>query len=168
MKKSIFILMAVLAVSVMANAQAKKEETKVKHLTYREFLTKVWNFESNPNVFKYKGKLPAVVDFYADWCGPCRRVAPILEKLAGEYDGRLLIYKVNVSEERDLAAAFQVTNIPTILFIPMEGQPTKLVGAMAEEAYRKNIEAILSKNESTYKEFKDTRASESKALEYKE
>ena len=145
MKKSILIAIAILAFGFMANAQEKKEESKVKHLTYSEFLRKVWDFEKDPTTFKYKGKLPAVVDFYADWCGPCRRVAPIMEKLAEEYDGQMLVYKVNVDQEKDLAAVFQVKSIPTVLFIPMEGQPMMQVGAMTEEGYRKVIVEQLLK-----------------------
>ena len=137
--------MAIIAFGLSANAQETKVESKVKHLTYKEFLSKVWNFESNPNTFVYKGKLPAIVDFYADWCGPCRRVAPIMEKLAEEYDGKLLIYKVNTQYETELAKAFQIRSIPTVLFIPMEGQPMMQVGALPEEGYRQVIEQHLVK-----------------------
>ena len=145
MKKTILIAIAILAFGFAANAQEKKEESKVKHLTYNEFLKKVWDFEKNPNTFIYKGELPAVVDFYADWCGPCRRVAPIMEKLAEEYDGKLLVYKVNTDQERGLSAAFQVKSIPRALFIPLEGQPMMQVGALPEEGYRKVIEEQLIK-----------------------
>ena len=145
MKKYILIALALIVGCITVNAQEKKEESKVKHLTYSEFLRKVWDFEKDPTTFKYKGKQPAVVDFYADWCGPCRRVAPIMEKLAEEYDGQLLVYKVNVDQEKDLAAVFQVKSIPTVLFIPMEGQPMMQVGAMTEEGYRKVIVEQLLK-----------------------
>ena len=145
MKKSILIAITILAFGFMANAQEEKKEPKVKHLTYNEFLRKVWDFEKDPNTFKYKGKLPAIVDFYADWCGPCRRVAPIMEKLAEEYEGKLLVYKVNTQYETDLADAFQIRSIPSVLFIPMEGQPMMQVGAMPEEGYRKVIEEKLLK-----------------------
>ena len=145
MKKTILIAIAILAFGFTANAQEKKEESKVKHLTYKEFLSKVWDFENDPTTFKYKGKLPAIVDFYADWCGPCRRVAPIMEKLAKEYDGKLLVYKVDTQQERELAAAFQVKSIPMVLFIPTEGQPMMQVGALPEEAYRKVVEEQLLK-----------------------
>ena len=137
--------MVILATTFTACAQDKKDESKVKHLTYKEFLKKVWNFENNPNTFVYKGKLPAVIDFYADWCGPCRRVAPIMEKLAEEYDGQLLVYKINVDQEKDLAAAFQVKSIPMVLFIPLEGQPMMQVGAMQETEYKKVFEEQLIK-----------------------
>ena len=145
MKKSILIAMAVMVFGLTVNAQEEKKETKVQHLTYKEFLKKVWDFEKSPNTFVYKGKLPAIVDFYADWCGPCRRVAPIMEKLAEEYDGKLLIYKVNTQNETGLANAFQIRSIPTVLFIPMEGQPMMQVGALPEEGYRQVIEQHLVK-----------------------
>ena len=145
MKKSILIAMAVIVFGLTVNAQEEKKESKVQHLTYKEFLKKVWDFEKSPNTFVYKGDLPAIVDFYADWCGPCRRVAPIMEKLAEEYDGKLLIYKVNTQNESGLASAFQIRSIPTVLFIPMEGQPMMQVGAMPEEGYRQVIKEHLIK-----------------------
>ena len=145
MKKSILIAMAVMVFGLTVNAQEEKKESKVQHLTYKEFLKKIWDFEKSPNTFVYKGKLPAIVDFYADWCGPCRRVAPIMEKLAEEYDGKLLIYKVNTQNESGLASAFQIRSIPTVLFIPMEGQPMMQVGALPEEGYRQVIEQHLVK-----------------------
>lgn len=145
MKKSILIAIAILAFGFTVNAQEKKEESKIKHLTYKEFLDKVWDFEKDPNTFIYKGELPAIVDFYADWCGPCRRVAPIMEKLAEEYDGKLLVYKVNTDQERGLASAFQVKSIPMVLFIPLEGQPMMQVGALPEEGYRRVVEEQLVK-----------------------
>ena len=145
MKKTLFIAMMLLAIGSSACAQDKKDESKVKQLTYKEFIKKIWNFESSPNTFIYKGKLPAVIDFYADWCGPCRRVAPIMEKMAEEYDGQLLVYKVNVDQEKELATAFGVKSIPMVLFIPLEGQPMMQVGAMQEQEYKKVIEEQLIK-----------------------
>ena len=143
MKKTILIAMMILATAFTVNAQDKKDDSKVKHLTYNEFLHKVWDFEDDPTTFKYRGKLPAVVDFYADWCGPCRRVAPIMEKMAEEFEGRLVVYKVNTDQERDLAAAFNVKSIPMVLFIPVKGQPLMQVGAMQEADYRRIIEEKL-------------------------
>ena len=145
MRKTILIAMVILATAFTANAQDKKEESKVKHLTYKEFIKKVWDFEKDPNTFNYKGKLPAVIDFYADWCGPCRRVSPIMEKMAEEYEGRLLVYKINVDQERELATAFNVKSIPMVLFVPMEGQPMMQVGALPEEGYKKVIVEQLLK-----------------------
>ena len=145
MKKTILIITAIIVASITACAQENKTESKVKQLTYKEFIKEIWDFEKDPNTFDYKGKLPAVIDFYADWCGPCRRVAPIMEKLAEEYDGRLLVYKVNTDQERGLASTFQIRSIPMVLFIPMKGQPSMQVGALPEEGYRKIIEEQLLK-----------------------
>ena len=144
MRKAIILSLICFVFSVSSFAQ-EKTESKVKHLTYKEFIKHVWDFEKNPNTFVYKGKMPAIIDFYADWCGPCRRVAPIMEKLADEYDGRLLIYKVNVDQEKELASAFQVRSIPMVLFIPTEGMPYKQVGAMQEQGYKDVIEEQLLK-----------------------
>ena len=145
MKKAILIALVMMVTAMTANAQEKKTESKVKHLTYNEFLKKVWDFEKNPTTFEYKGKLPAVIDFYADWCGPCRRVAPIMEKMAEDYEGRLIVYKVNVDQEKGLAAVFQAKSIPMVLFIPVEGMPYKQVGAMQEQNYREVVEEHLLK-----------------------
>ena len=145
MKKAILIALVIIATAMTANAQEKKNETKVKHLTYNEFLKKIWDFERSPNTFEYNGKLPAVIDFYADWCGPCRRVAPIMEKMAEDYEGKLLVFKVNVSEEKELAAAFQVRSIPMVLFIPVKGNPMKQVGALPESEYRETVKEFLIK-----------------------
>ena len=145
MKKTLLIALVILASVFTATAQDQKEASKVKHLTYKEFLSKVWNFEVDTNTFVYKGELPAVIDFYADWCGPCRRVAPIMEKLAAEYDGKLLVYKVNVDQEKELASAFSVSSIPMVLFIPVKGQPMKQIGALPEEGFRKVITEQLIK-----------------------
>jgi thioredoxin len=145
MKKAILIALVIIATAMTANAQEKKNEPKVKHLTYSEFLKKVWDFERNPTTFEYKGKLPAVIDFYADWCGPCRRVAPIMEQMAEDYEGKLLVYKVNVSEEKDLASVFQVRSIPMVLFIPVKGNPMMQVGALPESEYRETVEEFLIK-----------------------
>ena len=145
MKKSILIAITILAFGFTATAQENKTESKVKHLTYNEFKKLVWDFEKDPNTFVYKGKLPAVIDFYADWCGPCRRVAPIMERMAEDYEGRLLVYKINVDQEKQLAAACQVKSIPMVLFIPTEGLPYKQVGAMQEQGYRDVVEEHLLK-----------------------
>ena len=102
MKKTIFFALLLLMTGTTVVAQ----ESKVQHLDYDGFIKKVWDFEKNPSSFVFKGKTPAIVDFYADWCGPCRKVAPIMEKLAKEYDGQLTIYKVNVDQSKDLASVF--------------------------------------------------------------
>lgn len=145
MKKSLLIALILVVASITANAQSKQGTSKVSHLTYSEFTQKIWDFEKSPSVFKYKGNLPAIVDFYADWCGPCRKTAPILEKLANEYAGKLLIYKINVDTERDLASVFQVQSIPMLLFIPTDGDPFVQVGAIDEATFKKLISTHLIK-----------------------
>lgn len=144
MRKSIILTLICFAFSANIFAQ-EKEETKVISLTYNEFVKKVWNFEKDPNTFKYEGKLPCVVDFYATWCGPCRKVSPIMERIAKEYDGMLIVYKVDVDKEPKLASTFGVRSIPTVLFIPKEGQPMKQVGALGEQEYKQIIENNLLK-----------------------
>lgn len=121
------------------------DKGKVEFLTYDTFLQKVWHFENNPQTWVYVGELPAIIDFYADWCAPCRKIAPIMEKLAKQYDGRLKIYKIDVDKEQKLASVFQVRSIPSILFTPLKGQPMMQAGAMTEEQYVKIIEEQLLK-----------------------
>lgn len=118
------------------------------YLTYETFVEKVWNFEENPQNWVYEGELPAVIDFYADWCAPCRKIAPIMEKLAKEYEGKLIIYKIDVDDQQKLAAVFQVKSIPSVLFTPVDGQPMMQAGALTEEMYRQIIEEQLI-NQST-------------------
>lgn len=142
MKKTLVFAILLFMTGSIAMAQGK---TKVQHLTYKEFLSKVWDFEKNPNAFVYNGKTSAIVDFYADWCGPCRKVAPILEKLANEYEGKLTVYKINVDQEQDLAGVFQIRSIPVVLFIPLEGRPMMQVGAMDEAQFREVIDKYLVK-----------------------
>lgn len=144
MRKAIILTLICFAFSANIFAQ-EKEETKVINLTYKEFVKKVWNFEKSPNTFKYEGKLPCVIDFYATWCGPCRKVSPIMERMAKEYDGKLIVYKIDVDQEPKLAATFGVSSIPTVLFIPKEGQPSKQVGALSEQQYKQIIENNLLK-----------------------
>lgn len=124
---------------------AARENGKVIHLTKAEFLEKVYNYEKNPDEWKYEGSKPAIVDFYADWCGPCKMVAPILDELAEEYDGQIVIYKVDTDKERDLAGAFGIRSIPSILFIPMQGKPEMAQGAMPKASFKKAIDEFLLK-----------------------
>ena len=145
MKKSIIFAFLILMMGVNALAQGQNNESKVQHITYQDFIDKIWDFEKNPKEFIFKGKTPAIVDFYADWCGPCRKVGPIMEKLAKDYDGRLSVYEINVDHEKELSAIFQVRSIPTVIFIPMQGQPLMQVGAIPEADYRKAIEERLLK-----------------------
>ncbi len=119
---------------------------KAIHLTTQQFKQQVYNYEENPNSFKYEGSLPAIVDFYATWCGPCKTLGPILDELAAEYDGKVLIYKVNVEEEEGLSAHFGIRSIPTMLFIPTNGTPQMAQGAMPKSTLTKVIEEVLLNN----------------------
>jgi thioredoxin len=113
------------------------------HLTKEEFLKKVADYETNPKEWKYLGDKPCIIDFYADWCGPCKAVAPILEELAKEYDGQIYIYKVNTDKEQELAGAFGIRSIPSLLFVPMEGKPQMSMGAMPKTQLVEAIKTIL-------------------------
>jgi len=115
------------------------------HLTTTEFLTKVANYEKNPTEWKYLGDKPCIIDFYASWCGPCKTIAPILEDLAKEYDGQIYIYKINTEEEQELAGAFGIRSIPSILFCPMVGAPQMAQGAMPKESFKQAIKEVLLK-----------------------
>ena len=111
-------------------------------LTTAEFKDKVFDYV-NEQEWKYKGSLPAIIDFYADWCGPCKMVAPILEDLAIEYDDKLVIYKVDTEVEQELSAAFGIQSIPTFLFIPVNGDPMMQPGALPKKVFKKIIEEKL-------------------------
>ncbi len=114
----------------------------VVHLTTREFKEKVFNYEINKQ-WKYEGELPAIIDFYADWCGPCKMVAPLLNDIAREYSGKLTIYKVDTDAEQELAAVFGISSIPTILFIPKTGQPQAAMGALPRNTFDQVIKEVL-------------------------
>jgi thioredoxin len=112
-------------------------QANVTHLTKADFLAKVYNYEKNPKEWKYEGGKPAIVDFYATWCGPCKAIAPVLEKLAAEYKGKIVVYKIDTDKEPELSAAFGIRSIPTLLFIPAKGTPQVAQGALPEEALRR-------------------------------
>ena len=113
------------------------------HLTQETFKEKVFNYEKSKD-WKFEGDKPAIIDFYADWCAPCKMVAPILEELSTEYEGKLDIYKVNTEDQQELAAAFGIRSIPSLLFIPKEGQPQMAMGALPKETFKKTIENVLN------------------------
>lgn len=129
MKKLLLTTMCMLGLAACANGSNKENNTKKENtmktiaLTKADFLTKVANYETNPTEWKYLGDKPALIDFYASWCGPCKALAPVLEELAAEYGDSIYIYKVNTEEEQELAAAFGIRSIPTLLFIPTSGKP---------------------------------------------
>ncbi len=133
-----------------ANSEVSKDGKKtsnaqVEFLTYDDFLKKVWNFEANPQEWIYEGDVPCVIDFYADWCGPCKRVAPIMDELAKEFDGELKVYKINVDKEKQLASVFRVRSIPSVLFVPKTGKPQMQTGAFPKETYFKVVKEQLLK-----------------------
>ena len=111
-------------------------------MTKETFLEKVFNYEQNKE-WKYNGDKPCIIDFYADWCGPCRMVAPILEELSKEYEGKLYVYKIDTEAEQELASAFGIKSIPSLLFVPMEGQPQMAMGALPKEAFEKAFKDIF-------------------------
>lgn len=119
----------------------------MEHLTIETFKAKVFDFEKSKD-WSFNGDKPVIIDFYADWCGPCKMVAPVLEQLAKEYAGKVDIYKVNTDQEQELAGLFQISSIPSILFIPQEGKPQMAQGAMPKSGLESAIKDILkvSKN----------------------
>lgn len=113
------------------------------HLTKADFLVKVANYEQNPTEWKYLGDKPCIIDFYANWCGPCKMVAPILEELSEEYKDQIYIYKVNTEDEEELAAAFGIRSIPSILFCPKDAQPQMAQGALPKATFKQAINDVL-------------------------
>jgi thioredoxin 1 len=114
----------------------------VVHLTTQEFKDRVFNYDIN-KTWKYEGELPAIIDFYADWCGPCKMVAPILKDIARDYACKIIVYKVDTDQERELATTFGISSIPTILFVPKSGQPQASMGALPRQTFDAAIKDIL-------------------------
>ncbi len=148
--KTVFATAMALLVGMTASAQDRSESTnettmKAIELNAAEFRKQIYDYEKNPTAWKYEGDLPAVIDFYATWCGPCKMMAPVMETLAGEYEGRVRIYKIDVDKEQRLAALFGVRSIPTFLFIPQSGDPQHAMGAMDISQMRRIIDEVLLK-----------------------
>lgn len=148
MKKILLLAFAVLFINVVFAGELVSEKTDfpVKHLTKQEFIEKVYNYEKNPDKWIYEGNMPAIIDFYATWCGPCKAIAPVLEELAKEYAGKIVIYKIDTDKERELAAAFGISSIPTLLFIPAKGDPQVVQGALPKESLKRAIDEFLLGN----------------------
>ena len=117
----------------------------LEHLTKETFKEKVFNFEANKE-WKFEGDRPAIIDFYADWCAPCKMVTPILEELKEEYGDKLDIYKINTEQEQELAGIFGVQSIPSLLFVPSEGQPQMAMGALPKDTFKKAITDVFKIN----------------------
>jgi len=124
--------------------QKKDKKMGTVHLTSAEFRAKVFDYQSNTE-WKYAGDKPCLVDFYADWCGPCRMVAPILEELANEYADSIYIYKVDTDAEQEVAAVFGIQSIPSLLFVPMNEQPQMMAGALPKADLKRAIDKVLLK-----------------------
>jgi thioredoxin len=113
-----------------------------EHLTKETFLSKVFNYEVSKE-WKFEGNKPCIIDFYADWCGPCKMVAPVLEELAKEYEGKLDVYKIDTEKETELASVFGIRSIPSLLFVPKDGQPQMAMGALPKDSFIKAFKDIL-------------------------
>lgn len=118
----------------------------IEHLTKETFIEKVFDFEKNQE-WKFEGQLPCIIDFYADWCGPCKMVAPILEELSKTFEGKINIYKVDTEAQQELAGAFGIRSIPSMLFVPMTGQPQMAVGALPKDSLIQAINDVLLKKD---------------------
>ena len=153
--KKVLLMVALVMVSVIVyafndreeNNQGKKEVTgngEVIVMDKAMFIKDIFDFEKSKE-WKYKGTKPAIIDLYADWCGPCRQTAPIMKELAKEYAGKIIIYKVNVDKQKELAALFNATSIPLFVFIPMKGEPQLFRGAPDKATSNTSIDEFLLK-----------------------
>lgn len=118
----------------------------MEYLTNQTFKEKIFNYEENKE-WKYEGELPCIIDFYADWCGPCKMVSPILESLSEEYNGQINIYKIDTDKEAELSSLFGIRSIPSLLFVPRNGTPRMAMGAMPKESFVKLIKDVLLNTE---------------------
>ena len=142
----VLLLLGILTAFMLTgnNKNENKNNKNMEYLTAETFKEKVFNYETNKE-WKYEGIQPCIIDFYADWCGPCKAVAPVLEELADEYDGKLIVYKVDTDKEQELAGIFGIRSIPSILFVPITGQPQMSVGAMSKSGFIQAIDNVLLK-----------------------
>lgn len=148
--KSLFFV-AILLVSVSCSMSAKSDKNnpvkagkgEVITLNKAEFIANVFNYEKNQTDWVYEGDKPCIIDFYADWCPPCKKIAPILTELAAEYKDDIIIYKINVDDEKELAAMFGIQSIPSLLFVPAKGQPQMAQGALPKETFVEQIDGYL-------------------------
>ncbi|MDO9257309.1 MAG: thioredoxin domain-containing protein [Bacteroidales bacterium] len=145
--KKVIILMALGFTILLTNCNktsgnANNASSTITALTNETFKTNVYNYPINPQ-WKYEGQLPAIIDFYATWCQPCKKLSPLLEDLAVKYKGKIIVYKVDVDAEQQLAQSMGISSMPTLLFIPANGQPQQSVGLVSTETLEKMIHEIL-------------------------
>ena len=139
------------AVPAETVSQNNGEDGGSVKLTKEKFLKEVWDYESSPQEWKFKGDKPALIDFYADWCGPCKIASPILEEISKEYAGKITVYKIDTQVERELAGVFGISGIPAFLYIPKNGKPTMSSGIArtkedTKQMFKENIEKLLLSN----------------------
>jgi len=145
------MLLAITTLSCSAKKDSPKNNNQQTNkmgtiqLTKADFLAKVMDFEKNPQTWVFKGDKPCIIDFYADWCGPCKMLSPIMEELSHEYAGKVDFYKVNTEQQQELAAAFGIQSIPSILFCPMGDKPQMAQGALPKETLKQAINELLLK-----------------------
>ena len=125
------------------NKVTEIKEGVVNQMSAQMFTKLIWDYKTNPKAFTFTGDLPVIIDFYADWCRPCRMIAPIMEEFAKEYNGKIRVFKVNTDAEQELAQLFQIRSIPAVMFIPKTGKPQMSVGALPEESFKKIINDVL-------------------------
>ena len=131
--------------SVAGSSNQSASAGKVQVLTASGFRKKIMDYESHPDEWVFAGSRPAIIDFYATWCGPCKMMAPMVESLAGKYAGKIDFYKVDIDQEPELASVFGIRSIPTFLFIPLKGNPTMQMGAMQKEDFEEIIGKVMKK-----------------------
>jgi len=135
------VIVSILAIIFVVQIFAKNEKN-IEYLNLETFKNEIFDYENNTE-WSFDGELPVIIDFYADWCGPCKRLAPIMEELAIEYKGKVKIYKIDTDDQKQLAGMFGIQSIPSILFIPKEGQPQMLNGALPKETFVQQIKEVL-------------------------
>jgi thioredoxin len=113
------------------------------NLTKKDFLSRVADIETSPNSWNFLGDKPALIDFYASWCGPCKMLSPVLDELSEEYAGKVDIYKVNIDKEEFLTEAFDIRSVPTLVFVPMSGDPRRAMGAMPKNLLREQLDQLI-------------------------
>ncbi|CAK7016454.1 MAG: hypothetical protein PETM_00644 [Petrimonas sp.] len=145
-KLTVIVAVFTLVLSAWAAEPQVKKTVKPIALNTTSFTEKVFDY-NNEKEWKYKGDKPAIIDFWAAWCGPCRQIAPVLEELAAEYGEEIYVYKVNVDEETELARAFGIQSIPTILYVPMTGTPQGVLGAAPKSQLKKAVDTLLLNKE---------------------